>query len=59
MTDKEYKRALIRLSILLKAVDGYIHCFPTATEFNLVYSKGFFGIDVFEDAINIRYPSED
>ncbi|MDE6554121.1 MAG: hypothetical protein K2K98_14345 [Muribaculaceae bacterium] len=43
----------------IKAVDGYIHCFPTDTEFDLVYSKGFFGIDVFEDAINIRYPSED
>ena len=43
----------------ITAVDGYIHYMPTDTEFDLVYSKGFLGFDIFEDAINIRYPSED
>ncbi|MDE6697337.1 MAG: hypothetical protein K2K25_10700, partial [Muribaculaceae bacterium] len=42
----------------ITAVDGYIHTMPTDTEFDLVYCKGFFGIDIFENAINIRYPSE-
>lgn len=42
----------------ITAVDGYIHTMPTDTEFDLVYTKGFFGIDIFENAINIHYPSE-